>query len=223
MNSGLISGPVQAAKNGRWRKWELTVQPHIYGMDDSFTINVNSSPPTKVRVVPIPSYVRVVRVTATAGGVFYSGSACKNVLMAVTHGRRFVVQLAEGGAVWFGTLRKEQELAQTFAAVNLDISVLLLSSSFAVYRRGDQMIQLSGGGTPALIPFLGGALVTGYNSAPANTPNPLDPQARSPSSGNVSLLFSGPIGGVPGARNSATVSPITGQSGPSYICVEWME
>ena len=223
MNSGLISGPVQAAKNGRWRKWELTVDPIINGFD-STTAAIYSNPPAKSQIVPIPSYVKVARVSATSGAGYASGAACKNVLMSLTNGRKIHVYMYEGGSVFFGTLLSGKETANGAAIANLDVAVYLITSlypGFIVYNRGVAAMNISGSGTPTLRPFLGGSLVTGFYNTTG--PNPLDPQIRGDSGNNPSMLFGGQLSGVPGATNFSTLNPNTGQSSASYICVEWME
>jgi hypothetical protein len=144
--------------------------------------------------------------------------------MSLTNGTKLAVYMSEGGSVFFGTLLSSKETANGAAVANLDVAVYLVATTFPgflVYNRGVQVMNVSGNGTPSLRPFLGGSLVTGmYNTT---APNPLNPQIRGASGNNPSMLFGGPLSGVPGAGNPSTFNSYTGQSSASYICVEWME
>jgi len=240
MNSGLISGPVQAARNGRWRKWEMTLDPHVI-VDTLAEGRLYSIPYPKVAIVPIPSYVRVARVTATSGGFSlntgnaYGGAVCKNVLFSVGNGQKLIVALDQVGGVLVGALLNAAEREANTGPAQLETAVFLraaANSQFIAYQRGVAIMNVTTTSVPTLRPFLGGSLMTGYgNATTAGTSNPISPQIRATSSSgrNPSMLFGGPLGrgnyfqgGVPGSVTNET-SNANSICTPSYICVEWME
>jgi hypothetical protein len=218
----------------------MTLDPHVI-VDTLAEGRLYSIPYPKVAIVPIPSYVRVARVTATSGGYFlssgnaYGGAVCKNVLFSVGNGQKLIVALDQQGAVFFGTLKNADEREASLNPAQLDIAVFLRAASnsqFIAYRRGVAMMSINTTSVPTLRPFLGGSLMTGYgNATTAGTSNPISPQIRATSSSgrNPSMLFGGPLGrgnyftgGVPGSTQAETANA-NSVSTPSYICVEWME
>ncbi len=239
MNSGLISGPVQAAKNGRWRKWELTNSVRSVELVGVVT----STPESISRIVPIPSYVTAVRVSATAPGLYSnasvatSGPACKNVILPILGGRQFLVSMDELG-IWFGVLLHAQETSVSAAASQFDVGVRLVSiaggtNQVLIYKRGAAISSVTGTAAPLVRSMFGGTFVTGFTaSTTAGTANLLNPQIRSLNSSGQqpSMLFGGPLadisGNVPTALPGAAYAgfnPDTYQCSPAYICVEWME
>jgi hypothetical protein len=238
MNSGLISGPVQAAKNGRWRKWELTNSVRSVDLVGAVT----STSESISRIVPIPSYVTAVRVSATGPGAYLnasnssSGAACKNVIFSILGGRRFLVAMDEFG-IWFGVLLHAQETSVSAAASQFDVGVRLSSTTGTsvvnIYKRGAAISGVTGTADPLVRSMFGGTFVTGFtHGATTGAANPLNPQVRALNSSGQqpSMLFGGPLADISGNVSTALpgaayagFDPNTYQCSPAYICVEWME
>jgi hypothetical protein len=238
MNSGLINGPVQSQKNGRWRRWECAWP----GSNDTATAE---QPGGFSRIVPVPSFVSAVRVSAVASSIGDAttssggGGACKNVLLSVANGRRIHTAVRSfNGTLIVGVLRAATENVSTAGVGNYDWGIELTSGfgnprtggSARVYRRGVQVLEAAGStGLPNLLPFNGGSLVSGFASTSGH--NPLDPQSfyNTSNTDAISLLFGGPQ--IAGSANQ----PANGLPGhglqigatdylaPAYILVEWVE
>ena len=243
MNSGLINGPVQAQKNGRWRRWESTLPSTPF---DPFTGVPSTELASISTIVPVPSFVSVVRVSAvagtfaTGGNSSGSGAACKNILLTVGRGKRLSVVQTYDGAVRIGVLTPAGELAATANVFTIyDISVSLEPGVYSggAQSGGAATARFVNGNTiataaatttvPNAVPFLGGTLVSGF--AASTAASPVNPQIRSSSAVSASYLpshlFGGPLTAdnatVPGAFTYFGVPTNVAQ--PSYVLVEWME
>jgi hypothetical protein len=240
VNSGLINGPVQAQKNGRWRRWESTLPSTPF---DPSTGLPSTALPSISTIVPVPSFVSVVRVSAvagtfaTGGNSSGSGAACKNILLTVSRGKRLSVAQSYDGGVRIGVLTPAGELATAIASTIYDISVHLEpgvtsggaqagGAATARYVNGNAIATAGSTTTvPNAVPFLGGTLVSGFGGSTAASP--VNPQIRQSNSGLYapSHLFGGPLvidnAAVPGAFYVFSVATNVAQ--PSYVLVEWME
>jgi hypothetical protein len=239
MNSGLINGPVQAQKNGRWRRWESTLPGTPF--DPSTGIASTTTVQSISTIVPVPSFVSVVRVSAVAGsfngaaGNAGTGGACKDILLTVGRGKRLSVAQSYDGGVRIGVLTPAGELAANTAFFTIyDISVQLFPGVIT-QRGGAATARFVNGATiatapeatglPNAVPFLGGTLVSGFGASVAASP--VNPQIRFTNVNSMpSHLFGGPLtvdgsATVPGAFTFLPFA--TNATQPSYVLVEWME
>ena len=237
MNSGLINGPVQAQKNGRWQRWEARTPGSLAW----YTTPEEGQ--GFVAIVPIPPFVQTVRVTATAGSVNGTtspggaGGACKNVLFSMRGARKFLVGLGSMGDVYLGTLLMVSEDDISINTSTFEWGIRLAAGTpgsprsgglAEVYRRGTLVLSTAGlGDVVQALPFSSGVICHGFGGG-SNQSNPLDSQMLYNASGATpSVLFYGPLA-VSGS-NTAAVLPGAGTYtesaavSPAYVLVEWME